>query len=163
MYTTAGKPEDKPAVYRSEAKLAALGAFAHAGNVIKYPFQLCSRKICVDEQSRAAADILAQFPASYVITVFRGTAALPHYRVIYRLAGASFPYDSGLTLVCDTNAPDILCGHAGAQQRLARHGKLCIPYVARVVLDPSVMRKMLREFLLRGRDYSSRKIENYRP
>ena len=131
MYAPAGELEDEPAIHRSEAKLAALGALTHAGNVIKYP----------------------------LITVFRGTAALPHYRVIYRLAGASFPHDGGLALVGDTDAPDILCGHAGAQQRLARHGKLSIPYVARVMLDPSVMRKMLWEFLLRGRDYSSRKVE----
>ena len=161
MYLTAGEIEYQPTVDRPEAKLAAFGFVACSLNIVKYPFQLCRRKICIDKQSRALPYILTQLTALYVITVFGGAAALPYDSIVYRFTGDAVPHYRCFALIGYSYAVKV--GSFGSRffHSLARNGKLRVPYILGIVFDPSVPREYLRELILGGRDYSAGKIKNY--
>ena len=80
-----------------------------------------------------------------------GAAVLPDDGAMHRLAGGAVPHHGGFALVGDADGGDVFGGDARFPQRLAAGGDGGGPDVLRLVLDPARRRKMLREFLLRGR------------
>ena len=107
MHLSTGEVEDEPTVNRAEAQLSPARSFTCSFNVVKYPLELCSGKICINEQTSAAAYILAQLAAFYLIAILCGTAALPYYCITDRLTGSALPHNSGLTLICNSDPVNI--------------------------------------------------------
>ena len=78
----------------------------------------------------------------------RGAAALPHNRVVDRLAGGPIPDQRRFALVGDADRGHVRRADALPIQHGAGHVALRAPDVVRVVLDPAGPRENLLEFLL---------------
>ncbi len=98
------------------------------------------------------AEIAGSWPSAFELRAdIRGAAILPDDGAMHGLAGGAVPHDRGLALVGDADGGDVARGDIGFAQRLAAGGDGGGPDVLRLMLDPAGGRKMLREFLLRGR------------
>ena len=160
-----GQLEDQPAVNGTECQLALLCSLADARDVVQDPAKLRAGEIGVEHQAGLVicgvvdARILLHELSLHV----SGSAALPHDRVIDRLSGSLVPYDGGLTLVGDTDGSDILVSRADLLHGLTRHGELCLPDLACVMLDPAGLRVILCEFLLGNRTHFTLLVEKDTP
>jgi hypothetical protein len=88
--------------------------------------------------------------ASMRIAKVRGAAVLPDNGIVNRLAGGAVPDDGGFALIGDADAGDILCREAGLRRDRAHRGDHGLPYLLRVMLDPTRRGEYLAQFLLRG-------------
>ena len=60
MNLTTGQIPNKPCFNRSEKKLTVLGSLSCTLDIIKNPFDFCTRKIGVDKKSRMLTDVIAE-------------------------------------------------------------------------------------------------------
>ena len=151
MHLAAGEPPQQIAIDGAEHQLAALGARARAGHVIEDPGDFGAGEIGIDDQAGLGRDRrLVAFGFEFGADV-GGAAVLPDDGAVHGLAGGAVPHHGGLALVGDADRGDVFGGDAGLLQRLAAGRDGRGPDVLRLVLDPAGGRKMLREFLLRGR------------
>ncbi len=149
MDLAAGQPPQQIAIDGAEHQLAALGAFARAGDVIEDPCDFRAREIRIDDQAGLGRDhglvAFALQPGADV----GGAAVLPDDGAVHRLSGRAVPHDRGLALVGDADRGDIFGGKTRLLQRLAADRNGRGPDILRLMLDPARRRKMLRKFLLR--------------
>ena len=82
----------------------------------------------------------------------RGAPVLPDDRACDRLAGVAIPEDDGFPLIGDTDCRDVRRRGARLGQHSRDGFRLAGPDLARIVLDPAGLRKILREFPLRDGD-----------
>ena len=141
-----GELPEKPAIHRAEAQLAALGTLLRTRHMVQYPPNFGGGKIGVGDQAGGPADVSGQAPAFQLLTDRSRAAALPDDGVINRLARCPFPYKGGLALVRNADGGD----HGGIYPlcRLLHHGKLTVPDLHGVVLDPAGIQIDLRKFPL---------------
>ena len=78
-----------------------------------------------------------------------GAAALPDDGGGYRLAAAAVPDEGGFALIGEPEGSDLGSGHTSLLQHLPCRAKLRLPQRGRVLLDPTRLRKVRRERLLR--------------
>src|SRR4051812_3598859 len=79
-----------------------------------------------------------------------------------RLAARAVPHHRRLALVRDADRGDVFRREPRASQRLGGDRELGSPYVRRIVLDPSGLRKQLLAFFLCDRHDAAAAIENDR-
>ena len=151
VHLAAGEAPQQIAIDGAEQEFAAAGAFARAGDVVEDPRDLGAGEIGIDDQAGFGRDRgLVAFGLEFGADV-GGAAVLPDDGAVDRLAGDAVPHHGGLALVGDADRGDVLCGDIRFLQRLAAGRDRRGPDVLGLVLDPARGRKMLREFLLRGR------------
>ena len=138
-----GQSPQQEAVDRPEGELAAIGAGAHAGDIVEDPAQLGRREIRVEQQPGARPDERFAAVLLELRAICGGAAVLPDDRVVDRLACRAVPHDDGLALVGDPDRRDraaIGVGHAGQRrERIA-------PDILGIMLDPAGVRVILGEF-----------------
>ena len=98
----------QPGVNGAEQQLAAGSAFTGAFNVVEDPFQFGTGEVGVNHQAGVVTDVLFHPVFLQLFTDVSSTAALPHNRVVNRLAGFFFPHDGGFTLVGNTDTGDLI-------------------------------------------------------
>ena len=150
MDAALGQLVDEPAVNGTEAQLTFFRAGASAFDVVKDPADLGAGEIGVEFQTGLFLEQIDD-PGVFAFHFLReisGAAALPDDRVADGLAGLAVPDNDRLALVGDADRRDILGFGIGKAHRLARNGKLRLPDLVRVMLDPAGLREILREFLL---------------
>src|SRR6185503_9789580 len=99
---------------------------------------------------------------AHAIAVFGGAPALPHDRVMNRLAGLAIPDDCCLTLIRNADGFDLIRLYTGLSQQHVHGVELRRPNVFGSMLDPSGLRIKLLEFLLRGFDGAAFAVEQDR-
>src|SRR5690606_1132516 len=85
----------------------------------------------------------------------RGTPVLPHDGVMDGLAGFSVPDDRGFTLIGDSDTDNLLRVEPGTLQGTPAHCERTVPDLQSIMLDPTILRKILMKFLLSYSDLSS--------
>ena len=93
----------------------------------------------------------------------RSSAVLPHDRRSERFTACAIPQDGRLALIRDTDRSDIARASADLGEYGIHRGTLAGPDLLRVVLDPTRLREVLREFLLRTGNDAAAMIEEYGP
>src|SRR5690606_26602539 len=89
----------------------------------------------------------------------RRPTVLPDDRVVDGLACPAIPDQRGFALVGDAHGGHIGRPHAAAAQHLGGDRDLRTPDLERIVLDPTGLRKVLRELALRNPDDRSVTVE----
>ena len=135
--TAAGEPRNQPTVDRAEGQLAELRPCTQAGHLVQQPFELCPRKIGVQQQPGPFAERRLQACGLERFTYAGGTPALPDDGVVNRAQGALVPDHGGFALVGDTQARDAVRGECRRRQRPAHKGPHRTPDNLGVVLDPA--------------------------
>ena len=146
MNRAAGELPEEPAIHRAEAQLAALCTLLSALNVVQYPSNLGGGKIGVGDQAGGPADVPGQATALQFLAEGCRAAALPDDGVIDGPACCPFPDEGSLALVRDADGGD----HGGVYplHRLLHHGKLTVPNLHGIVLDPAGIQIDLGKFPL---------------
>ena len=151
MNPTLAELVHQPGVDRAEEQVAVLRALTRTGNVLQDPAHLRRREVRVDDKTGFLAKGVREALLLELIRIVGGAAALPDDGVVHRLTGHAIPDDGRLTLVGDADRGDLVIAHAELPHRLTRDGKLALPDLVRVVLDPARLGEILGEFLLRHR------------
>lgn len=139
---------DEPCLHCAEKKFLTFCTFSGSGDIVQYPFDLCGGKISVDYKTRFLTKFFRKTFFFQRIAVFGSAAALPDDGVIDRFSCFSVPYDSGFSLVCNTDRRDIFCRCTDLVHCFYGNSELTGPYFVGIVLYPSGMRKILGEFSL---------------
>ena len=82
--------------------------FPGSRNIVQNPFDLRCGKICVDYKSGLGPEFFCQSLLYKIIAILRRSAALPDDCIIYRFPGCLIPDNCSFSLICDSNAHDIL-------------------------------------------------------
>ena len=127
--------------------------------MLQHPFELCTAEICVNNQTRFFTDHLRSAVALQLFAKLRRAATLPNDRRADRLARLAFPKDGRLALIRDADGRDVCSIHAAFADDLLQHGKLRVPNLVGVVLDPAVLRIILRKFPLRHGGHITETVE----
>ncbi len=151
MDLAAGQPPQQVTIDGAELELAAPGAFARAGDVVEYPGHFSAGKIGIDDQAGLGRNCRLMAFGLQASADVGGAAVLPDDGAVNGLAGDAVPHHRGFALVGDTDGGNVLGRDIRPLQRLAAGRHRRGPDVLRLVFDPARGRKMLREFLLRGR------------
>ena len=77
-----------------------------------------------------------------------GAAVLPNDRRIHGHAGCPVPNNRCLALIGDTNGANLIGAQIRAAERAINHLEHRLPDFLRIVLNPAIFRKILRELLL---------------
>ena len=117
--------------------------------MIKYPLNLCRRKIGVYNKSRLLLEFLCESFFFQRIARICCAAALPYNCMVYGNSCVSVPHNRGLALIGDTNRCNILRGSANHIHRLDCNAKLACPDFVRIVLHPAGLGEILGKFPLR--------------
>src|SRR6185503_7152880 len=96
---------------------------------------------------------------AHAIAVFGGAPALPHNRVMNRLAGLAIPDDCCLTLIRNADGFYLIGFYSGLPQQDVHCVELRSPDVFGSMLDPSGLRIKLFELLLSGFDGAAFAVE----
>ena len=110
----AGKLPHKVSVNRAEQQIALFRTFARTRYVVKNPFNLSSGEIRVQHKPRLVVNHIGKPLRLQLFTVLGGSAALPHYGVIYGFAGIFVPNKGSFALIGNTYRRNIRGGHVGA-------------------------------------------------
>jgi hypothetical protein len=86
--------------------------------------------------------------AAYPVAVLGGPPALPHDRIVNRLARLAIPEDRRLPLIRDAEGSDLVGPDVVLGQDAVGRAQLRIPDVFGSMLDPAGLRVELLEFLL---------------
>ena len=148
MHGASGKLPDEPAVNGTEAQAALAGKVTGILHILKDPADFGAAEIRVDEKAGLVLDLFRQAKGLERITVLRGTAVLPHYGIVHRLAGLGVPHNGGLTLVgnaygCNFGWIDAAFGHD-----VQHNAGLAFPNFFGVMLHPTGTGEMLGKLLL---------------
>ena len=156
----AGQIPDEPCIHRAEKKLAPLGAFSRAGNVIENPAQLCAGEVGVDQKPGLFADLLFPAVPPQLLAQRRRAAALPYDGVVYGATRLLFPDDRRFALVGDADGGDVRRREPARAERLRERFKLRIEDRHRIMLDPAGLRIDLGERVLRERNHAPVLVKN---
>ncbi len=145
----AGKVPHQPGVDRAEGQLAALGAFARAGDIVEQPADLGAAEIGVEQQAGLLPEQLIEAVGAQPVAQGGRAPVLPDDGVVDRLAGFTIPDQRRFALVGDADSGDIGGAQSGRGDGFLGRAELRRPDIARVVLNPAGLRKYLAEFALR--------------
>ena len=145
MHPAAGQPPDQKAVDGAETQLARGRAVARALDLVQDPGEFRGGEIGVQQQAGLFRHHGFTAGILHHRTDVGRAPVLPDDGVVDRLAGGAVPDDCGLALVGDADGQR----HAATRPRLCHHGgrhiDRCLPDILRIVLDPAISWKMLRE------------------
>ena len=147
-----GQFPEQPAVDRPEAEFAPLRAFERARNVLEDPFEFGRGKVGIGQKPGLFPDGFGKTRRPQRLAARGGPAALPDDGAVDRLPGLSVPDDRGLALIGDADRAHAAPGRPGFQERLRRDPDLRRPDLHRIVFDPSLAGKVLRELVRGGGD-----------
>ncbi len=143
----------EPGVHGAKGELARLGALLGTLHVVEDPADLGRREVRVGQEACGRLDVLGHARLTRELVDDRGGApALPDDGVVDRLARRAVPDDGRLALVGDADGGDARGVDAGGGDGLVHGAVLRGPDLARVVLDPALLREELRELALRHAD-----------
>ena len=145
----------EPCLNRSEKELPGFGTLSGSRNVFKYPVQLGGRKISIDDETGLFADHIRKPSFDKRVAVFARPSALPYDGITYRVAGILVPHDGRFALIRDTDRGNTVGRNPRLGKSIHTYAKLCEPYLRSIMLDPTGLGIILREFFLRhGADLS---------
>ena len=139
---------DEPGVDRAERQLAVCSARTRIRHVIQQPLEFGAGKIGIDDEPRFRGDRRFMTRGAKLIAQWGRTPVLPHDGVGDWAARCALPYDRGLALIGDADRGDVACADSCLGEDFVHNTRLRRPDFGRVVLDPTRLRKDLREFLL---------------
>src|SRR5690606_20632927 len=148
---------DQVGVDGAEDEFAAPGALAGALDFVEYPGDLGGRKVRVDEQTGARAQVVLDVLRGEFAAARRRAPVLPDDGIVDRPAAVPLPHQRGLALVGDADGGDV---GGVAANGLAAHCQRGGPDFLRVVLDPAVGRVDLAELALGGAPRVSTGVED---
>ena len=149
MVSAAGELPRKPAVDGTEAQFAALGALACARHVIEEPREFGAGKVRIQQQPGTPRNLMLVTFGTQPPALIRSSPILPDDGACNRDAGAPIPQHRGFALIRDADGSEVARVDAGGIEDGIDRGRLCLPDLCGVVLDPARRRKMLRELALR--------------
>ena len=131
--------------------------------MIQYPFYFSCRKVGIDDQSGLLLNKIGITFRFQLLTIISCAAILPHNRIVNRKTRLTVPHNRRLTLIGYTDTGNMVIRHIGFRHRFLDRKRLCIPYLVRVMLYPTRLRKILLERFLRECDDLSLTIKQDGP
>ena len=159
MHLAPRQVPDKPGIHGAEGQLARLGPRAHAVHIVEDPGQFRAAEIRVQQQAGAVGHDVFEAFGLEALAVIGGATVLPDDGVEHRLAGGAVPDQRGFALVGDADGGNLVGPDRGLLDRGAAGGGSCGPEVGRVMFDPTALRVVLGEFLLRRGDDGQAGVE----
>jgi len=152
----------QPGINISKEQIAFFGLFTGAGDIFQNPADLGAGKISVYNEACFFFDCFIKPFCFDTVTVLSGTAALPDYGVIHRLAGSFIPYYRGFPLVGNPDSRHISRGNTPPGPYLGQNPQLRRPNFHRIMLNPAWFWEDLGKFLLSNMDDVTLFVEDYR-
>ena len=134
----------QPRIDRPEGEFARFGPGADARHVIQQPRDFRAGEIGIRDQPGFRADRPVEPVRADHVAHRRGAAALPHDRVMDRLARLAIPEQRGFALVGDADRRHVRRADLLLIQHRAGHVALRAPDVMRIVFHPAGFGEMLR-------------------
>jgi hypothetical protein len=143
-----GEFPQEPGVDGAAGEFATPRSFTRTGNIFKKPGDLCGGKIRVGNESGLLAQDLVEALSANTIAEGSCPAALPDDRIMDRLARGAVPEQYGFTLIGDSDCREIVRAGHRFRENLASYLELRFPNLLGVMLDPTRLGIVLREFPL---------------
>ena len=149
MRMPADEVSQQPAIDGAKGQFSGLGAAAGTGYGVEDSAQFAAGQIGIQQQAGLLPDGIFLPIGAQLRAQVRSAPVLPDDGVVDRSARGVLPDDGGPARVADADT-----GNQGGiitrpSKHLQRDIALRVPDVYRVMFDPSRLRKVLREFLLR--------------
>src|ERR1700691_750942 len=148
VYAAAGQLPKQPGVDRAEGQTTGFGELAGIWYLTQNPGDFAGGEISVDQQAGALPNQI--FVASRFEFLAKGgcPAILPDDRIVDGLSGGTVPDDGGLALVCDADSSYVARFCTSLGQGFKGNRDLRCRDLFGIVLNPSRLRKDLRELTL---------------
>jgi hypothetical protein len=129
-----------------------MGSFASAFDVVEEPTDFARAEVGVRKQSGSLLNERLMPAIAKIVACGGGAAALPNYRAMYGATVRTIPHNDCFALIGDAYGFYLYGRYAGGLYCLARRIELSVPYLHRIVFDPTGLRIVLRERPLREGD-----------
>src|SRR4051812_23512917 len=138
----------QPGINSAKSQFATCGSVPCSFYLVQYPFDLCAREVGVDNETGILAHIVGETFGFKFFADKCSSLVLPYNGVVNRLTCFSIPDYRGLTLIGDSNCSNRRSTYFIIAYYFTKHFQLCIPYLIRIVLYPTRLRKELGELFL---------------